>query len=73
MCKGSREASFRSLKSISETLADEIIAASKVKHSLFYHLFRELVAKLRATTAMLSRRRMRLKELQKEIDDFFPL
>merc|ERR1711934_226185 len=29
MCKGARESSFRSLKSISETLADEIIAASK--------------------------------------------
>jgi small subunit ribosomal protein S5e len=29
MTRGSREASFRSLKSISETLADEIIAASK--------------------------------------------
>merc|ERR1719510_1506615 len=29
ICKGSRESSFRSLKSISETLADEIINASK--------------------------------------------
>merc|ERR1719181_1427869 len=29
ICKGSREAAFRSHKSISETLADEIIAASK--------------------------------------------
>ena len=30
MCKGARESAFRSLKSISETLADEIINASKV-------------------------------------------
>merc|ERR1719498_1013396 len=29
LCKGSREAAFRSFKSMSETLADEIIAASK--------------------------------------------
>lgn len=29
LCKGSRESAFRSLKSISETLADEIINASK--------------------------------------------
>ena len=29
MCKGSREAAFRSHKSIAETLADEIINASK--------------------------------------------
>ena len=29
MCKGSRESAFRSHKSFSETLADEIIAASK--------------------------------------------
>merc|ERR1712172_75954 len=29
ICKGAREACFRSLKSISETLADEIINASK--------------------------------------------
>merc|ERR1712159_423956 len=29
ICKGSRESAFRSHKSISETLADEIIAASK--------------------------------------------
>ena len=29
MCKGAREAAFRSHKSISEVLADEIIAASK--------------------------------------------
>ena len=29
ICKGSREASFRSHKAMSETLADEIIAASK--------------------------------------------
>mgnify|MGYP000362625862 CR=1 FL=1 len=30
ICKGARESSFRSLKSIAETLADEIINASKV-------------------------------------------
>ena len=30
ICKGARESAFRSLKSISETLADEIINASKV-------------------------------------------
>ena len=30
ICKGSRESAFRSLKAISETLADEIINASKV-------------------------------------------
>ena len=30
ICKGSRESAFRSLKSISECLADEIINASKV-------------------------------------------
>jgi small subunit ribosomal protein S5e len=29
LCKGAREAAFRSLKSFSETLAEEIIAASK--------------------------------------------
>ena len=29
MCKGSRESAFRSMKSFSETLADEIIACSK--------------------------------------------
>merc|ERR1712014_125498 len=29
ICKGARESAFRSLKSISETLADEIINASK--------------------------------------------
>ena len=29
LCKGSREAAFRSFKSMSETLADEIINASK--------------------------------------------
>ena len=32
ICKGSRESAFRSLKSISETLADEIINASKVSN-----------------------------------------
>ena len=30
ICKGARESAFRSLKSIQETLADEIINASKV-------------------------------------------
>ena len=30
ICKGARESSFRSLKSISETLSEEIINASKV-------------------------------------------
>ena len=30
ICKGARESAFRSLKSISETLADEVINASKV-------------------------------------------
>ena len=35
ICKGSRESAFRSLKSISECLADEIINASKV--SLYNH------------------------------------
>jgi len=30
ICKGSRESAFRSLKSISETLSEEIINASKV-------------------------------------------
>jgi len=29
MCKGSRESSFRTLKSIAECLADEVINASK--------------------------------------------
>ena len=29
LCKGSRESAFRSFKSMSETLADEVIAASK--------------------------------------------
>ena len=29
ICKGARDGAFRSLKSISETLAEEIIAASK--------------------------------------------
>jgi len=32
ICKGARESAFRSLKSISETLADEIINASKVSY-----------------------------------------
>jgi small subunit ribosomal protein S5e len=30
ICRGSRESTFRSLKSIAECLSDEIIAASKV-------------------------------------------
>ena len=34
ICKGARESAFRSLKSISETLADEIINASKVSKLL---------------------------------------
>jgi small subunit ribosomal protein S5e len=35
ICKGSRESSFRNVKTVSEVLADEIIAASKViKHLL---------------------------------------
>ena len=33
MTRGSRESSFRSLKAVSECLADEIIAASKVFHN----------------------------------------
>lgn len=37
MCKGAREGAFRSLKSISETLADEIINASKVSISHLLH------------------------------------
>lgn len=36
ICKGARESAFRSLKSMSETLADEIINASKVsRHAPF--------------------------------------
>ena len=35
ICKGSRESAFRSLKSIAETLADEIISAAKVSTSQF--------------------------------------
>jgi len=34
ICKGSRESAFRSLKSMPECLADEIIAASKVSINL---------------------------------------
>lgn len=33
ICKGARESSFRSLRSIAETLADELINASKVSAS----------------------------------------
>lgn len=33
ICKGARESAFRSLKGIQETLADEIINASKVSSS----------------------------------------
>lgn len=35
ICKTARESAFRSLKSISETLADEIINASKVSLQIF--------------------------------------
>merc|ERR1712032_299845 len=34
ICKGSREASFRSMKAIAECLADEIINAAKVSQTL---------------------------------------
>ena len=38
ICKAARESAFRSLKSISETLADEIIAASKVSFEILLYL-----------------------------------
>ena len=38
MCKGSRESSFRTLKSIAECLADEVINASKVSLAILFSL-----------------------------------
>lgn len=51
---------------MSELLADEIIAASKVFIFKFYIVFRDLLLVL---TAMQSRRRMKLKELLRVTDD----
>ena len=49
MTRGSRESAFRSLKSISECLADEIIAASKVNICHLLNLCRDLAVVLTAT------------------------
>ena len=67
MTRGSRESSFRSMKSISECLADEIIAASKVKSFVLMHLHRDLAV---VQTATQLRRRTRLRESLRVIDDF---
>lgn len=67
MTRGSREASFRSLKTLSECLADEIIAASKVHFEpLIIIFYRDLAVVLTVTP---SERRTRLKELPRVTDD----
>ena len=43
ICKGSRESAFRSLKSVSECLADEIINAAKVSQTRLKHLQYEVL------------------------------
>ena len=40
ICKGARESAFRSLKSIQETLADELINAAKVSKTWRVLIFR---------------------------------
>jgi len=67
MTKGSREASFRSMKSVSEVLAEEIIAASKVFFIVKDNFCRDPEV---VQTATLSRRRMRSRELPRVTDDF---
>jgi small subunit ribosomal protein S5e len=71
--RGSRESAFRTVKSVSECLADEIIACSKVITSLkrlekifILMFYRELV---QVPTVMPSRRRMRSKELLRVTDE----
>jgi len=66
--RGAREASFRSLKSVSETLADEIIGCSKVNISLTY-VFNRDNKRTSPSTVPLLRRRMNGKESPRETDD----
>ena len=65
ICRGSRESTFRSVKSISECLADEIIAASKV-YFIINNTFRELAV---VQTATLSRRRTKSRESPRVTDE----
>ena len=66
ICKGVRESAMRSLKSISELLADEIIACAKVTHFSCLTVYRD--PDLEAT-AMQLRRRTKSKELPRVTDD----
>jgi small subunit ribosomal protein S5e len=71
--RGSRESAFRTVKSVSECLADEIIACSKVR--LFLLLVNSFLCKCdnreldQAPTVIQSKRRTRLKELPRVTDE----
>ena len=67
MTRGSRESAFRSIKSLAECIADEVIACSKV-FIYSFHVFRR--AQEAALTAMPSRRRKKLRESPRVTDDF---
>ena len=72
ICKGSREASFRSMKAISECLADEIINAAKVSQTLHPHVdfnFSFLVFRALDPTPSQCVKRTKLRESQRVTDE----
>ena len=65
LCTGARESAFRSIKSISECLADELINAAKVQCLVFFmHQVLFLLCFRVLQTHMLSRRKMNQSGLQ---------